>query len=275
MATHVVLPDAQVEPGAPINNLRWIGRYIVEHFAGQEDVKIIHLGDFADMPSLSSYDKGKKSMEGRRYVADIAAANNGFSTLCMPLKLYNSKRKLYKEKQWWPERHIMLGNHCDRITRAIENDAQLEGVISLDDLHYAQHNWQVHPFLVPVTLDGVVYAHYFANPMTGRPYGGNALSRLKTLGHSYTMGHQQTLDIAVRFVNGRQQRGLIAGAGYMHNMGYMGPQGNIAHWRGIIVCHQVFEGSYDLMEVSLDYLCRRYEDMSLADFIKRGEFVLA
>lgn len=268
--THVVIPDTQVKPGVPTDHLSWIGQYIVDRLSGQSNVRIVHLGDHADMPSLSLYDKGKKAMEGRRYLADIEAANRGFAELNAPLVQYNAKRVLYKEKQWWPERHILLGNHEDRITRAAEDDAQLDGLLSLDALNYAELGWTVHPFLKPVFLDGVAYAHYFANPMTGRPYGGMVLTRLKTIGHSFTMGHQQTLDYALRFVAGKSQHGLVAGACYLHDEDYKGWQGN-AHWRGIVVKHEVRDGSYDPMFVSLDYLCRRYEGMELAEFLtKKG-----
>lgn len=255
-----------MKPGVPIDNLRWIGQYVVDHFSGVPNVKLIHLGDFADMPSLSSYDRGKKSMEGRRYRFDVEAANTGFALLNEP----------FKRRKWQPVRRVMLlGNHEDRITRATEDDAQMDGVIGLSDLTYERHGWEVYPFLQPVTIDGVVYAHYFVAPMTGRPYSGAALNRLKTLGHSFTMGHQQTLDVAVRFVNGKQQRALICGASYLHDEDYMGPQGNAAHWRGILVCHHVRDGAYDLMEVSLDYLCRRYEGVGLAEFMRKRKFTLA
>ena len=264
--THIVIPDSQVKPGVPTKYLDWIGRYIVDHFAGRPDVKIIHLGDFADMASLSSYDKGKKAMEGRRYVADIEAANAAWKLLNRALEEYNAHKRQQKHTQWWPERYITLGNHEDRITRATELDPQLEGVISLDDLDFG--DWTVIPFLEPLNLDGVIYSHYFYNPMTGRPYGGTAITRLKQLGHSFTMGHQQTYDIAVRFVGNQQQRGLICGACYLHDEEYRGPQGNW-HFRGIFVCHEVEDGAYNLMEVSLDYLCRRYEGVSLSTWLKR------
>lgn len=267
-AIHVLIPDTQAKPGVPTDHLRWIGQYIVDRLAGKPNVRIIHIGDHADMPSLSSYDKGKRAMEGRRVLADIAAANEAFDVLCAPLDAYNATRRAYKERQWWPYRHITLGNHEDRISRAIEADAQLDGLLSLDLLNYAKHGWTVHPFLQPVFLDGVGYAHFWANPMSGRPYGGMALTRLKTLGHSFTMGHQQTLDYAVRFVRGQSQHALIAGACYVHDEDYKGPQGN-AHWRGIVVCHEVRDGSYDPMFVSLDYLCRRYEGVGLPTFLNR------
>ena len=65
LAVHIVIPDSQVRPGVPTAHLGWIGQYILDEFAGHPNVKIIHLGDFADMASLSSYDKGKKRMEGK------------------------------------------------------------------------------------------------------------------------------------------------------------------------------------------------------------------
>ena len=266
---HVVIPDTQIKPGVPTAHLRWIGQYLVDHFAGRPNVKVIHLGDHADMPSLSSYDRGKKAMEGRRYLDDVAAANEGWATLNAAMVRYNRHRKT----KWWPERHVLLGNHEDRITRAAEDDAQLEGVLSLESLDYSKSGWLVHPYLQPLFLDGIGYAHFWQNPMTGHPYGGTSLYRLKTLGHSFTQGHQQTLDYAVRFTTDtstgepQSQHGLIAGACYLHDEDYKGYQGN-AHWRGIIVKHQVVKGSYNAMFVDLDYLCQRYEDTTLRDFRK-------
>lgn len=272
MTTHIYIPDTQVKPDVRTDHLTWIGQYIVDQFAGQENVRVIHAGDHADMPSLSSYDRGKKSMEGKRYLEDIAAANAGWLRLNQPIVDYNETRKAYKEKQWWADRYITLGNHEDRISRAIEDNAQLEGLLSLDSLNYAETGWAVSPFLKPLFLDGVGYSHYWINKMTGKPLGGFALNRLKSLGHSFSMGHQQTLDYALTYIRSpsgesRSIHGLIAGACYLHDEGYKGFQGN-AHWRGIIVKHQVFEGQYDPMFVSLDYLCRRYEGVALSRFMR-------
>jgi hypothetical protein len=256
LPTHLVIPDTQARRGVASDHLRWIGQYVVDQFLGRP-LTIIHLGDHWDMPSLSSYDRGKKAMEGRRYKVDIAAGNRAFEVLNTPLEAAAD------ESGWTPRRVLLRGNHEDRITRAIDADAQLDGLLSLDDL--ASPGWEVHPFLKPVEIDGVVYAHYFYNPMTGRPYGGaNIETRLKTIGHSFTMGHQQGLGIGMRYVNGQQQIGLVAGSCYQHDEDYKGWQGN-AHWRGIIVCHQVHGGSYDPMFVSLDYLCRRYEGHRLSE----------
>lgn len=263
--THLVIPDTQAKPGVPTDHLAWIGQYILDR---RPDV-IVHLGDHADMPSLSSYDVGKKSFEGRRYVADIEAANDAFDILCAPMEKHNKLRAKHRNPRYRPELHMLLGNHDDRISRAVNDDPKLDGAIGLDDLNYAAHGWTVHPFLKPVEIDGVWYAHYWAAPMSGRPYGGTAASRLSKIGHSFVMGHQQTLDYAVRFLsNGQQQFGLVAGACYLHSEGYKSWTGN-AHWRGVVVLHQVEGGAADPMFVSLDYLCRKYEGVSLSTFMHK------
>jgi hypothetical protein len=265
--THIVIGDTQIKPGVETAHLTWIGQYLVDQFAGQ-DVSIIHIGDHADMPSLSSYDRGKKEMEGRRYKADIKAANRGFDLLCAPLAKYNAERRA--RDRWFPDRHITLGNHEARISRACEDDAQLEGIVTLDDLNFAEHGWKVHKFLQPVVIDGVSYCHYFYNPQTGKPYGGQNLdTRLKTIGHTFTMGHQQGLKYSLREVGKTRHHGLVNGSCYLHDEKYLGPQ-STAYWRGIVVKHQVEKGTYDPMFVSLDYLCRRYTRKTLATFMKEA-----
>jgi len=244
----VVIPDTQVRPGVDVSHLAWIGRYIVDKFTGR-DVAIIHLGDHWDMPSLSSYDKGKKCMENRRVLEDIKAGNRGFKILNDALEAYNKDRA----DPWWPERHFLMGNHENRLARVGEIDPQLDGILPKIDLR----GWTAHEFLKPVFIDGVAYAHYFYQPLTGKPLSGLIENRIRHIGHSFTMGHQQTLMYGTRFVAGRSQHGLVAGACYLHDEDYKGPQGN-AHWRGIVVCHDVREGSYDPMFVSLSYLHARY-----------------
>lgn len=261
MTTHLVIPDTQAKADVPTAHLRWIGRYILDR---RPDV-VVHLGDHWDMPSLSSYDKGKKSMEGRRYLADVEAGNAAFRELNEPLNAHNATKARFKEKQYKPRRVLLRGNHEHRIDRAIECDAQLEGVIGLHQLE--SPGWEVVPFLRPVTIDGVVYCHYFQNRGTGKPLGGQALTRLKQLGHTFVQGHQQVLEVATRYVLDQAQWGIVAGACYLHEEDYLGDQGN-HHWRGVIVLHQVEDGAFDPMFVSLDYLCRRYEGVPLAEFME-------
>jgi hypothetical protein len=111
-----------------------------------------------------------------------------------------------------------------------------------------------------VVVDGIAYCHFFANPFSGKPYGGSATNILSKVGQSFSQGHKQTFDVTQRYLpTGERQIGLIAGASYPWDEGYKGHQGN-KHFRGLVVKHRVEKGSYDLMQVSLDYLIDRYKN---------------
>ena len=145
--THFVLPDVQAKDGNDFSFLTCIGKYII---AKKPDV-IVCLGDFADMESLSSYDVGKKSFEGRSYSKDLWAARDAMDALLKPLFDFNERARRNKDKTYKPEMHLLLGNHEDRINRAINDDRKLDGLISTDDLPY--QDWEVHKFLEVVTID--------------------------------------------------------------------------------------------------------------------------
>ena len=137
----MVIPDVQAKEGQDFTFLRNVGQYMVDK---KPDI-VVCTGDFADMPSLSSYDVGKKSFEGKRYVKDIQAATEAMNALLGPLKEYNVRAKKNKEKQYKPRLVLTLGNHEQRIIKAVENDPKLEGLIQISDLPYK--DWEVLPLL--------------------------------------------------------------------------------------------------------------------------------
>lgn len=250
--THLVIPDVQFRDGDNSDFLKCIGRYIVKK---QPDV-VVNIGDFADMPSLSSYDVGKKAFEGKRYTKDVAAAKEAMQALLGPIKEFNKQAKLNKQKQYKPRMVLTLGNHEDRITRAVNSDAKLEGVLSLNDLEY-EKDWEVFPYLEVVVIDGIAYSHYFTSGALGRPCS-SAATMLAKKHQSCIAGHQQGLQIAMgNRADGSPITAIIAGSCYEHTEDYLGPQGN-KHWRGILMCHEVQDGMFDLMPVSLKYLKTKY-----------------
>lgn len=242
--THLVIPDTQCKPGVPLDHLLWAGRYAAEK---KPDV-VIHIGDHWDMPSLSSYEKkGSKFHENRRVREDIDSGNEGL--------------RLFEEGlgDWQPKLKIIIrGNHEDRITRALNEDPRLEGIFGFEDFNDTELGWEVVDYLKPITIDGVTYSHYFYRPGSGSPYSGTIDTMLKQVGFTFTMGHQQGLRWGRRELsNGRVQIGCVAGSFYQHNEEYRGPQA-ASEWRGIVLKHEVFDGDYDPMFVSLNYLRRKY-----------------
>lgn len=244
---HMVIPDVQAKPNAPHEHLEWIANYAIEK---RPDV-IVNIGDWADMPSLSLYDKGKKCYEGRRYVKDIEAANYSLERFERVLEEYN---RSHPESPYNPRKVLTLGNHEWRIYRACELDASLDGKLTLNDLDFARRGWEVHDFLKVVKIDGIQYSHYFISGAMGRPVT-SAAALLRARGGSATMGHVQRMDVA--YHPQTQQIGMMCGTCYLHDEDYLGPQGNNAP-RQIIMKHEVEDGRYDLMAVSLRFLQKRY-----------------
>lgn len=250
---HLIIPDCQIRDGDNTDFLKAIGNYIV---AKQPD-KVICIGDFADMPSLSSYDVGKKAFEGKRYIKDIEATTHAMWALLQPLHNYNAKQVATKHKKYTPELHLTLGNHENRINRAVNNDAKLEGVLSVDHLNYEAFGWKVYDFLQVAVLDGIAYSHYFVTGVAGRP-ASSAAAQLNKKHMSCIAGHQQGLQIATgNKADGSLLTSIIAGSCYEHDEDYLGPQGN-KHWRGVLMAHDVVDGAFDLMPVSLKFLKEKY-----------------
>jgi hypothetical protein len=254
MSTHLVIPDVQAKPGNDFSFLRHIGNYIVEK---KPDV-IVQIGDFADMPSLSSYDVGKKSFEGRRYRTDVEATREAMQALLEPIKQYNEQARKTKHKQYIPRMVLTLGNHENRIDRAVENDPKLDGVLSVEDLNYEAYGWEVIPFLKPIIIDGIAYCHYFTSGVLGRPVS-SARNLVIKKHMSCTMGHVQNWELhrEVR-ADGNPVLGLFSGSCYTHDEDYLGAQGN-TYDRGIWMKHEVKDGHYQPMYVSLKYLEKKYK----------------
>ena len=250
---HLVIPDVQFKPGNDARFLRNIGTYIAEK---KPDV-VVCIGDFSDLPSLSSYDVGKKSFEGRRYKSDIEAAHEGMAALLEPIAEYNRRAKANHRERYNPRLVLTLGNHEDRITRATENDPKLDGTIGLSDLKYESFGWDVIPYLQPIVIDGIAYCHYFTSGVMGRPVA-SARHLVMKKHMSCTMGHVQNWEMhrEVR-ADGTPVLGLFVGSCYEHNEDYLGPQGN-TYDRGIWMKHEVQDGHYLPMYVSLKYLAQRY-----------------
>jgi len=225
-----------------LDHLYWCGKYI----ADQEPDVVVQIGDFADMESLSSYDVGKRSFEGRRYKADIQAAQAGLALLQEGMGRFKPSRLV-----------LTLGNHEDRIVRAVNEDPKLEGTIGLEDLGYDKFGWLVVPYLRPIEIDGVSYAHYFVSGKRGLPCS-SARAMLSKHHGSCVAGHQQGRDIAYgNDPSGNPITAIMAGSFYLHDEAYM-PWVVNRHWRGVYVLHEVRNGSFDEMPVSIDYLARKY-----------------
>lgn len=256
MKEHMVILDGQVFPGSSITHFRAAGNYMV---AKKPDV-VVFVGDHWDMHSLSFYDRGKKAGEGARYQEDIAAGIAAMEAFLTPLWEYNRGRERNKKKQYKPRLVFCMGNHEERILRYVNDFPALAGKLSYDDFRLEEMGFEYYGYQVPVEIDGILYCHNFVNmdSLKKSIIGGTIENKMKHIGQSFTMGHQQILQTGIRYLNsGRVIRGAVGGAFYPENHHYMGPQGN-HHFRGCLYKHEVVNGNYNLMELSLGYLLRKW-----------------
>lgn len=243
--THLVIGDAHARPDQDLSRFTWLGRMVAEI---KPDV-IISIGDWADMPSLSHYDKGHKSFEGRRYLKDIEAANKA-------LELF------HKELPgcYHPKLVQITGNHENRINRTCENNAVYDGLLSTGSLDFEDAGWEVVPFLHYKEIDGIIYSHYFTAGNTDRPISGEfaAAALVRKQLKSCVAGHSHLFDYARRTdARGNRVNGLVVGCYTDAYETYAGPS-NAIWWRGICVLRNVNNGDYDLETHSIGAIQERW-----------------
>ena len=102
----LVIPDAHAQPGVDNERFSLLGRMICDV---RPDV-VVSIGDLFDLPSLSSYNVGRKSFEGRTYADDIDAGLEAQELLFGEVEKYNRRRSNPVKPEW----HYCLGNHEQR-----------------------------------------------------------------------------------------------------------------------------------------------------------------
>lgn len=239
---HCLLPDTQVRSGVSTEHIQKAAELIVQRKPGV----IVMIGDWWDMPSLSTY-ASQKEAEGRRVKADIEAGNRA-------MRAFRAVIDAAISPDWNPRMVFCIGNHEERLMRLEKSNPALAGIFSYDDL--ALDGWEVVDFHDVIEIDGIHYSHYFYNPMSGKPLGGSAMTMLNRLNFSFVQGHRQCLDYAMKPLNnGQIINGLVSGAFYTHDEDYKGPQGN-HHYRGMNWLHDVRDGNYDLEVISIERLMK-------------------
>jgi hypothetical protein len=252
----LVIPDMQIKPNIDLRFVYAIGQLIV---AKKPDI-IVNLGDMADMPSLSSYDKGRKSHEGKRYLNDVESVVTAQEILFDPLRGYNELAAIKRNNllPYDPLRLFLGGNHEDRGNRAVEADSSLEGTLRIfEDLKLANYWTKVYEFMRVITIQGTAYSHYFGTGIMNKP-AGTAQLQLNKLHMSCISGHQpgrQTY--TAKAADGRLLTSIIAGSSYDYDLDYMGIQGN-KHWRGVIMLHNAIDGTFDEVYAPTSYLKEKY-----------------
>lgn len=248
---HLVIPDSHAHPNHHNDRADWLANLIIDL---KPDV-VVHIGDSADLPSLSSYDKGKRSFHGRTYRADIDAHLDFQERVWTPVVA--RKKKL-------PRTVFCVGNHEQRIEKALDLSPELTGTIGMGDLDLDRWYDDVVPYRgsTPgvIEIDGVHYAHYFISGVMGRPVSGMhpAYSLLNKQHSSCTAGHLHLADqCSHTTVDGRRIHASIVGCYQDYDSDWAG-ESNRLWWRGVLVKRNVENGMYDSQWISIDALRKEY-----------------
>ena len=229
---HLIIPDSHAHPGFDNDRFTALGNYIIE----KKPPVIVCIGDFADMPSLSAYDKGKRSFEGRRIKKDIEASLDAMEKMFAPIFKYNKKAS--NARRYQPLKIMCIGNHEDRFCRACNDIPELHGTIGIEDLKYEDYGWKVYPYKSTAILDGICYSHYFPSGVLGKAISGENIAKKMVAtnhcssvqGHSHVYNHyEHTRPDHVKLF------GLSCGC-YTHPDMVEGWNLNTHHlwWRGVI-----------------------------------------
>lgn len=252
MSTHIVFSDAHAHPDYHNERAEWLGKLIADV---QPDV-VINNGDQGDFPSLCSYDKGKKSFQGRSYRQDVD------SFLDFSDRLWSTVRA---RKKKLPRRVFVVGNHEERIRRAIEMQPELDGAIGYGDLYLDKDYDEIVDYSggTPgtITIDGVTYAHYFVSGLMGRAIMSDvsvAAALLAKQHASCTTGHNHLLDMSVKTNSlGNKIIGLSTGCFLDHDLNWAGVTNRM--WScGCVIKRNVSNGMYNFQWVSMEALKEQY-----------------
>jgi hypothetical protein len=172
---------------------------------------------------LSTHDKaGSKYFEGKRYKDDIKTAKDRHEEASCSFARVTGNTEVTKHKVYKPRMVLTMGNHENRINRAVANTPMLDGVISTDDLDYKK-DWEVYEFLNPVFINGVGFCHYFPVGAMGRA-AASASVIVNKLHHVLCCWASAGKQVAY----GKRADGIIAKL-LSDYMGYYN------HWRGLVV----------------------------------------
>jgi len=246
---HLVIGDSHSKPGVSNERYTWLGRMI----ADQRPDIIIDIGDFYDMESLCSWDKGKSMFHGRAYKKDIEHGLDAQDRI---------EEEIKKVKGYKPRKVRCLGNHENRILRALEDQPELEGTLTTNHFKSREYGWEEHKYLEPVNINGIAYCHSFASGIMGRPISGEnpASSLLNKKKMSCVIGHNHVLDFATRNnAMGKRMSAVSSGCYFEHGEGYAGPQVNRMWDKGIVILNDVDSGSFDFEWWSMRRIKSKYK----------------
>lgn len=190
----LVIPDSHAHPEYDNERARWLGEYILD----TRPATVLHIGDLADFPSISSYEIGTRTAWGRTYKRDVASAIEQQSLFWAATTKWNAQRAKNKKSKYRPNRILTLGNHEERAFRlGNETPALSDWIDPRADLRLADYWDTIVEFKREIQVHGMSFSHFFPTGIKGNPISGvsTARSMALKLSRSAVQGHSHLFDV--------------------------------------------------------------------------------
>jgi hypothetical protein len=218
---------------------------------------VVDIGDWWDMPSLFMFDRGargRRQFEGRRYWLDIEAGIDAMERVRYQLDTYNRGKKA----PYRPRFIRTLGNHEERIARAVEYEPRFENLLGYHDLMSQEFGWEEFPPGEPACHEGVWFVHSIDS--TGVNIPNLAIRGQNTpIGHR-SSAHGHTHRRGVHEEGGPDGRLISVNVGcyfdYPHTWLPLAKQER--WWYGLTWLRDVRSGQFDVEFENIDEVRRKY-----------------
>ncbi len=255
MSDVLIIGDPHVHPEYDNDRFRKLGEWLIVR---KPDV-IICMGDFVDFPSLSSYDRGKGTAEGRRVKKDLAHAHDALELLFAPCKAYNGRARANHKTRYLPRCWFTLGNHEDRAWRYENQEPHMDGTVTAPLMEMLESYWAfITPFRSVLEYEGVAFRHFHPTKV-GRAKSGVNLARglLNAARQSAVVGHSHILDYAQdASASGELSFGLSVGCfGHPDHKEGWSTGSDLDWWRGVVMLNGLENGYFRSLEfISMEAL---------------------
>jgi len=256
MKTVLCIPDAHVEANEDLSRFDALGEFIMK----TRPDYIVQLGDFNTMSSLSHWDMNKRLlMEGRRFGEDMGTGYEAVRRMTQPMRIFNERQKINKQKQYKPKTYWLRGNHEDWVIQYEEEHPEMHGLVDIEKrqgVYKFFDDVTVVPYREYVSIDGVAFTHspIMANrqPVSGVYAIKRALELFDT---SVVFGHIHRLETMTAKAHGSGMRrtSLACGCFWDTIPKYLvGAQINF--WEGVVTLNITSKGQFDFATTSLKTL---------------------
>lgn len=262
MSLILCIGDGHTTPEKDNDHWRGIGKLIVE----RRPEKVVMMGDFCSFDSLSHWNaskKGNRMLEGKRYLAEIACANEALDYLLQPLlELQAYQREIHKQL-YRPELVFITGNHDNWCTDYSNSNPEMHGFVAWEQqLQLRERGFRIIPDKGKYFSDGICFMHAPINAAGKQVAGNTAVRTALTLTNQslvFAHTHRKEGICATRVGSHDLIQVLTVGCCFHGEAGEYVRGATTSEWRGVVLLHTWdTPGRFDVEEVSLERLAREY-----------------